>query len=81
MQNSTEEVQTIPKEPDLNDPTRGFIGQTFRKRLQTIINNVTKLLSDEKAYKAMANAVNPYGDGKACQRISQIIRNKYPCAI
>lgn len=34
-----------------------------------IIDNVSTLLTDSKAYNAMANAVNPYGDGKACGRI------------
>ncbi|MCG2728564.1 MAG: UDP-N-acetylglucosamine 2-epimerase (non-hydrolyzing) [Candidatus Methanoperedenaceae archaeon] len=34
-----------------------------------IIDNVSMLLTDENAYNAMANAVNPYGDGKACCRI------------
>jgi len=37
--------------------------------VQAIIENVTRLLTDEKAHAAMANAVNPYGDGKACGRI------------
>jgi len=36
---------------------------------ERIINNVTELLTDEKAYNKMANAVNPYGDGKAAARI------------
>lgn len=35
----------------------------------TIIDNVSKLLTNKKAYNAMANAINPYGDGKACGRI------------
>ena len=34
-----------------------------------IVKNVTTLLSDEAAYSAMANAVNPYGDGNATGRI------------
>jgi UDP-N-acetylglucosamine 2-epimerase (non-hydrolysing) len=34
-----------------------------------IIENVTTLLCDEAAYAAMANAVNPYGDGNATERI------------
>lgn len=34
-----------------------------------IVENVSTLLTDEMAYAAMANAVNPYGDGKACGRI------------
>ncbi|KAB2953811.1 UDP-N-acetylglucosamine 2-epimerase (non-hydrolyzing) [Heliorestis acidaminivorans] len=40
----------------------------------TIITNETlTLLKNPEAYKAMANAVNPYGDGKASQRIAQAI--------
>lgn len=35
----------------------------------TIVNNVSLLLSDEHAYSAMSKAVNPYGDGAACERI------------
>ena len=31
------------------------------------------LLSDESAYNTMAQAVNPYGDGIACNRIVQAI--------
>ena len=34
-----------------------------------IIDNVSALLSDHHAYERMANAVNPYGDGKAAGRI------------
>ena len=35
----------------------------------TIVSELTTLLSDEEAYKAMSFAHNPYGDGKACARI------------
>ena len=34
-----------------------------------IVNNMTLLLTDQGAYNAMSQAVNPYGDGKACGRI------------
>ena len=37
--------------------------------IRTIIDNVSILLTDEKAYNAMAKAINPYGDGKATGRI------------
>jgi len=40
-----------------------------------IVENVTLLLTNEAFYAAMANAVNPYGDGKACERILDIIQN------
>lgn len=32
-----------------------------------------RLICDKAAYDEMAHAVNPYGDGKACQRIAQAI--------
>ena len=32
-----------------------------------------ELLTDPAAYGAMAKAVNPYGDGHACERIVQAI--------
>ena len=35
----------------------------------TIVNSVTTLLEDNDAYHQMSQAVNPYGDGKACERI------------
>lgn len=35
----------------------------------TIYDMATELLQDVTAYNTMAQAVNPYGDGKACQRI------------
>ena len=34
----------------------------------TIIESVTSLLTDPSAYSAMANATNPYGDGRAAAR-------------
>lgn len=36
-----------------------------------------ELLSDDKAYKAMSNAVNPYGDGQASSRILQALRHEF----
>lgn len=40
----------------------------------TIYSMSKELLEDEEAYKAMAHAVNPYGDGKACSRIVEILK-------
>ena len=36
-----------------------------------------RLLTDQAAYDAMSNAVNPYGDGKASQRIVQAILHDF----
>ncbi|HOJ34757.1 MAG TPA: UDP-N-acetylglucosamine 2-epimerase (non-hydrolyzing) [Candidatus Hydrogenedentes bacterium] len=39
-------------------------------RYDGIVESVQLLLDDPQAYAAMANAVNPYGDGRAAQRIA-----------
>ena len=41
---------------------------------QTIINEAQKLLDDNKEYEKMSKAHNPYGDGKACERIVNFIK-------
>ncbi len=40
---------------------------------QLICEELDQLLSDERAYQLMSQAHNPYGDGKACQRIADIL--------
>lgn len=34
-----------------------------------IVSNVSQLIDNSDHYRTMSHAVNPYGDGKACQRI------------
>ncbi len=41
---------------------------------QKIFREASRLLENAAAYKKMASAVNPYGDGKAAWRIVQILR-------
>lgn len=45
-----------------------------------VYNEAKTLLTDEKAYSRMAESVNPYGDGKASQRIIQAILYHYGLA-
>ena len=40
---------------------------------ETIYNTFTELITNKDAYDAMAHAVNPYGDGHACERIADIL--------
>ena len=40
---------------------------------EDIFNNIDLLLNNEEEYNKMANAVNPYGDGKASKRIVDIL--------
>ncbi|MGB3650358.1 MAG: UDP-N-acetylglucosamine 2-epimerase (non-hydrolyzing) [Rivularia sp. (in: cyanobacteria)] len=41
---------------------------------QTIVASAVQLLSNPAAYETMANAINPFGDGRASERILQIVR-------
>ncbi|PHM66767.1 UDP-N-acetylglucosamine 2-epimerase [Xenorhabdus stockiae] len=43
-------------------------------KTQTIVDEVTRLLTDDSAYQQMSRAHNPYGDGKACQKILEILK-------
>ncbi|WP_174872028.1 non-hydrolyzing UDP-N-acetylglucosamine 2-epimerase [Pectobacterium polaris] len=42
----------------------------------SIVDAVSMLLTDEEAYQAMSRAHNPYGDGQACQRIVDALKNR-----
>ncbi|MBA0219399.1 UDP-N-acetylglucosamine 2-epimerase (non-hydrolyzing) [Pectobacterium brasiliense] len=42
----------------------------------SIVDAVSTLLTDEEAYQAMSRAHNPYGDGQACQRIVDALKNR-----
>lgn len=44
---------------------------------QRIVDEISLLLDSEEAYKGMANAVNPYGDGRAAERTIAAIRWKF----
>lgn len=43
----------------------------------TIVGEVTRLLTDLEAYRSMAEAKNPYGDGNAAQRIIEHIERYF----
>ena len=42
---------------------------------QRIVDEVTRLLRDEEEYQRMSRAHNPYGDGRACERILSALKN------
>lgn len=43
--------------------------------LENIFNEAKKLIENEEEYIAMARIENPYGDGKACEKISHRIKD------
>ncbi len=42
---------------------------------EKIVKETNSLLLDTDRYKTMSNLHNPYGDGKACMRIAEFVRN------
>jgi len=43
----------------------------------TIVENVNLLLNNQSIYAQMSQAHNPYGDGKACERIINFLQLFY----
>jgi UDP-N-acetylglucosamine 2-epimerase (non-hydrolysing) len=46
-------------------------------RASAVVEAASRLLTDQSAYQAMASARNPYGDGRAAQRIVQGIHRHF----
>src|SRR5712671_5211433 len=42
---------------------------------KAIVEHVEELLEDERIYRRMTTAINPYGDGLASERIVEVLRN------
>lgn len=64
MRNTTERPEA------LEAGTVKLVGTDYDK----IVSEVSSLLDDAQYYEKMSQAVNPYGDGKACERIAQYIQ-------
>lgn len=62
---------TTERPEALESGTVHLVGTDYNK----IFNEVSTLLEDDTAYEKMSKAVNPYGDGKACGRIVNALRN------
>ena len=61
---------TTERPEALASGTVRLVGTDYDK----ILKEVSTLLEDETEYEKMSRAVNPYGDGKACLRIVDIVR-------
>ncbi len=53
------------------------VAQLVGTDFDTIIESASKLLSDDHAYRQMSRVANPYGDGKAAQRIAEAILHRF----
>lgn len=61
---------TTERPEALASGTVRLVGTDYDK----IMNETGILLEKEEAYRKMSKAVNPYGDGHACKRITDILR-------
>lgn len=60
---------TTERPEALDAGTVKLVGTDYNK----IVSEVSILLDDASAYEQMSKAINPYGDGKACMRITQTL--------
>ena len=60
---------TTERPEALESGTVHLVGTNYEK----IVGEVSTLLDDAKVYRKMSEAVNPYGDGMACSRISDYL--------
>jgi UDP-N-acetylglucosamine 2-epimerase (non-hydrolysing) len=65
--------ETTERPEALKAGTAKLVGADLTK----IVDEVTRLLTDEKYYDSMARAHNPYGDGCASGRILNAIREHF----
>ena len=61
---------TTERPEALKSGTVHLVGTDYHK----IMDEVSTLLDDASAYRRMSQAVNPYGDGLACQRIVDYLK-------
>ena len=61
---------TTERPEALEAGTVKLVGTNYDK----IVQEVSLLLEDDAYYKKMSEAVNPYGDGKACERIVELLK-------
>lgn len=62
---------TTERPEALESGTVHLVGTDYNK----IMSEVSNLLEDAAAYEKMSHAVNPYGDGHACERIADFLKN------
>ncbi len=63
---------TTERPEALKAGTVKLVGTNYNK----IVSTVSSLLDNQQKYEEMAKATNPYGDGKACKRIVEYLKEK-----
>ena len=60
---------TTERPEALESGTVHLVGTNY----QLIVNEVSTLIENPASYEKMSKAVNPYGDGHACERIVSVL--------
>jgi UDP-N-acetylglucosamine 2-epimerase (non-hydrolysing) len=63
-------LRQVTERPEAVEAGAAMLVGTEKKR---IVREVNRLLDDQESYDSMAKARNPYGDGRAGERIAGII--------
>lgn len=66
-------VLVVREETERPEGIKAGTAKLVGTKYDRIFNSLDNLISNDDEYKKMANAVNPYGDGKASERIIDII--------
>ena len=69
-------VLVVRKETERPEAVEAGTVKLAGVEMEAIYSLSKELLTDKNAYDAMAHAVNPYGDGHACERIVEILKKK-----
>jgi UDP-N-acetylglucosamine 2-epimerase (non-hydrolysing) len=67
-------LREVTERPEGVEAGTAVVVGTDRQRIVTV---ASELLTSAEAYARMANAVNPYGDGRASERIVDALRRRY----
>jgi len=70
-------VLVIRKETERPEGIKAGTARLIGIEYENVYNQIDLLINNEEEYKKMANAVNPYGDGNASDRIVEIIVKQF----
>lgn len=69
-------VLVIREETERPEGVEAGTAKLVGTKYKDVYENLVKLLEDDREYEEMAKAVNPYGDGRASEKIVDVIVNE-----
>jgi UDP-N-acetylglucosamine 2-epimerase (non-hydrolysing) len=68
-------VLVLRKTTERPEAIRAGLARLIGTGSTDIVKHVEELIGDQEAYRRMATAINPFGDGRASKRIAEVLRN------